>query len=508
MKSLQKILIANRSEIALRIQATCHALDIQTVAIFSQEDRYASFVYNAHQAYALSGVGHVAYMAQDEIINLAIQSGAQAIHPGYGFLSENSVFAQKVIDAGLVWIGPQPKAIAAMGDKVMARTIMRQAGVPVVPGFDVVDCDISQFAAIKAQASALGYPLIIKDPRGGGGKAMRRVMHEDEFDQAFAAVVSEAKRFTGSEMLLVERYIQQGRHIEVQVAGDGQNFIHLFERECSIQRRHQKIIEETPCNFVDKDVLESMYQSALCAVRTVGYDNIGTVEFIVTPTQEFYFLEMNTRLQVEHAVTEMITGIDLVGLQITLADKKVLPFKQADITQSGHAIQCRVYAENAYENFSPSTGILQHVFLPRSPFIRAEHDLAKGIEITPFFDPMIAKFIAHGATRDESTAHLKAFLHQAKIEGITTNQDFLHAILSSQEFVQGQFHTQLIASQDFMEKIKGAQTFVVDQDDILAGLAVHMATMLSQQPRVQAHQEHSPSQHDASIRPWKNQQWR
>lgn len=502
MKVLKKVLIANRSEIALRIQATCHALGYQTVAIFSQEDRHASFVYSATEAFCLSQLGHMAYLAQDEIIQIALKAGVQAIHPGYGFLSENNLFAQKVIDAGLIWIGPDASCIAAMADKITARDMMQQAGVPVVPGFVITDGDSIK---AKEQASHVGYPLIIKDPRGGGGKAMRRVMHEDEFDHALMSVLSEAKKLTGSTILLVEKYIQQGRHIEVQVAGDGKNFIHLFERECSIQRRHQKIIEETPCNFVSKEALEGMYQAALCAVRTVSYDNIGTVEFIVTPEGDFYFLEMNTRLQVEHAVTEMTTGVDLVALQIQLATKRNLPLSQNDITRSGHAIQCRVYAENPYEKFTPSSGTLQHLFLPANPFIRAEHDLAQGGAITPFFDPMIAKFVAYGSTRTESTARLVAFLDLAKIEGIKTNKSFLRSIMLSDEFVHGALHTQLIASKEFMNKMDSGDVQAAE-DDLLAGIAVylHEQQFQTKQPTSISSQM---SCHEPSRR-WKDQQWR
>jgi acetyl/propionyl-CoA carboxylase alpha subunit len=334
---INKVLIANRSEIALRIQATCHTLGIKTVAIYSPEDVMSSYVYKASEAYRLSASGFSAYLNQDEIIAIAKQAGVDAIHPGYGFLSENAVFAQKVIDSKILWIGPHPESIKLMGDKSAARDIMQRAGVPVVPGFDVPTCE-SSLSKAKQFAEILGYPVILKDPLSGGGKAMRMVNKAEDFDVAWKLVLSESKRLTNSSHLLIEKYVQSGRHIEVQFAGNGQNFVHFFERECSIQRRHQKIIEEAPCKFVKYQALEKMYQAALCAAKAVDYINLGTVEFLVTPEEKFYFLEMNTRLQVEHSVTELTCGVDLVALQFYIASSKKLPFTQDDISRKVHAI--------------------------------------------------------------------------------------------------------------------------------------------------------------------------
>ncbi len=502
IKKISKILIANRSEVALRVQATCHARGKQTVAIFCPEDRHLSYVYQAHEAYPLSKSGYAAYLAQAEILEIAQKSGAQAIHPGYGFLSENATFAQAVIDAGLIWIGPSPSCIARMADKIIARDLMQKAGVAVVPGFFVSDfSDAGRHEALE-QANELGYPLIIKDPRSGGGKAMRKVMQVQEFEHAFRAVVSEAQKYTGSTQLLIEKYVQQGRHIEVQVAGDGKNFVHLFERECTIQRRHQKIIEETPCNFVSKQTLEKMYAAALLAAQAVAYDSIGTVEFIVTPDEQFYFLEMNTRLQVEHAVTEMTTGIDLVGLQLDLAQDRQLPLTQPEIIQRGHAIQCRLYAEDPANNFAPATGTLQTLIIPHHPFIRSEHNLHQGLEITPFFDPMIGRFIARGATRALAAANMHTFLGMLQLEGVITNKNFLRAIMAQAFFAQGAFHTQLLANPDVIEVVLNSQRDQAGEHDyLLAGVAV----MLFEQYAAQKQQQASP---ERGTRRWKDQQWR
>lgn len=497
---MKRVLIANRSEVALRIQATCHAQGLETVAIFSSEDRFASFVYLATHAYQLSFSGSAAYFAQDQIINLALSSGADALHPGYGFLSENAEFAQKVIDAGILWIGPNPAAMALMADKVRARETMLEAGVPVVPGFIVPELTEQAQAQAKARATAFGYPVIIKDPKSGGGKAMRRVDHEDEFDRAWDGVIAESKKLTGSTFLLIEKYLTHGRHIEVQVAGDGNQFIHLFERECSIQRRHQKIIEETPCNFVDKQTLEKMYAAAVGAAQAVNYNSIGTVEFMVTPDQNFYFLEMNTRLQVEHAVTEMTTGIDLVALQLHIAQHKQLPVQQQDIVQRGHALECRIYAEDPSQRFTPSTGVIRHLALPSGPFVRVDADLAQDREVTPFFDPMIAKFVTFGITREQSTARMLEALAQFKLDGIKTNRDFLRNILACPEFIEGNFHTQTLSGQDFMQRMLQSSQPTHDEQ-IIAGIA---ALLLEHEQK----QGPSDSTQVVQQRLWRQQQWK
>ncbi len=492
---MKKILIANRSEIALRLQATCHTQGIATVAIYSPEDKFASYVYNATEAYALSGSGYTAYLNADEIIEIATKANVDAILPGYGFLSENASFAQKVINAGLLWIGPQPNILSLMANKITARTTLQQSGIPVVPGFVINNTEHLDTA--RHQATALGFPLIIKDPTSGGGKAVRKVHSEQDFLQAITTVLSESSRLTGNTTILVEKYIQDARHIEIQVAGDGQNAIHLFERDCSLQRRHQKIIEESQCLFVPPAILNTIYQTALRVVQITAYNSIGTVEFLVTPTNDFYFLEMNPRLQVEHTVTEMITGIDLVAVQLHIAVHKQLPLKQTDVISHGHAIECRLYAEDPANNFLPSTGIINHVWIPQQPNIRVESDLKKGTEITALFDPMIAKFISWAPTRRTCCLQLASFLQQCVIHGIVTNKEFLHQLLTSEMFTNGTFHIQSIANKEVVPQPKNEPPS--NHQEIIAGLAA----LLFEQGQ-QLHQSQKPAN---TVRRWKDQQW-
>ena len=364
-----KILICNRSEIALRIQATCKSLGIKTVAIYAPEDAQASYVYEADESYPLSLHGFQAYLNQEEIISIAHKASVEALHPGYGFLSESPSFAKKVIAAGITWIGPMPDTMVLTGDKAQARALMRMINVPINQGaeFKPVSFDL---ASAKDCAQKLGYPVIIKDSLGGGGKAMRRVDRDIDFDSAWHAVLSEGKRLGFCGNIIVEKYLGNARHIEIQIAGDGKNYIHFFERECSVQRKHQKIIEEAPCRFISQTTLKKMYETALAIAQAVKYTNIGTIEFLVTDTEEFYFLEINARLQVEHSVTELITGFDLIALQLSIAYNKILPWTQEEISHSGHALECRIYAEDPANNFMPSVGIIQYLKVPRGPFVR------------------------------------------------------------------------------------------------------------------------------------------
>ncbi len=499
MRTITNVLIANRSEVALRIQAACGLRGLKTVAIFSPEDRYASYVYQADQNHQLSGSGYQAYCNQDEIISIAKATGADAIHPGYGFLAENAVFAQAVINAGLVWIGPRPEAMALMADKHTARTIMAQAGVPVLPGFMV--SSTTDPADLLARAQAIGFPLIIKDPQGGGGKAMQVVHTPFDVIPAFNAVARQAAALTGSNQLLIEAYIAQGRHVEVQVAGDGTRWVHLFERECSVQRRHQKVIEEAPCRFISQEVLAAMYNAALKAAAAVDYDSIGTVEFIVTPDERFYFLEMNTRLQVEHAVTEMVTGIDLIDLQLEIAQTGRLSLQQEDIAMRGHALECRLYAEDPVQHFFPSTGALEHVFFPRYPFVRFEHDIATGTLVTSLFDPMIAKIISFGRNRDECIRRMQQALAGSRLVGVATNKDLLQAILASDAMQLGQFYTALLDNPAFVSSLLAMFKQPINSHDaILAAIAAllyeHELQVIKHEPRIM------PS------RRWRTQRWR
>jgi len=448
---IKKVLIINRSEIALRIQQACRALGFQVVAVYAPEDMGARFVYAADQAHELSGHGFTAYLNQDEIIAIALKSGADAIHPGYGFLSENAHFARRVIENGLTWIGPSPESMVLMGDKIQARTLAQSVGVPVVPGQFISLKDLDNLAQAQLAATQIGFPVIIKDPLAGGGKAMRRVGSVEELAVAWAAVASEAGRMTGSHELLVEKYLERGRHIEVQVAGDGESILHFYERECSIQRRHQKIIEETPCLFVPQDILDCMYEAALTLARAVKYKSVGTVEFMVVPGAfspskeplgyKFYFLEMNTRLQVEHSVTELTTGVDLVALQFEISQGGKLT-DQDKIIRRGHALECRIYAEDPDNNFLPSTGVITHLQLPNSPWMRHDHDLEEFKEITSFFDPMIAKVTTYGQSRELAVGYMRGALREYVIGGITTNISFLQRVLATNMFECGDFDTQ------------------------------------------------------------------
>lgn len=449
--NLKKILIANRGEIAIRIQQTCKSLGIKTVAIYAPQDHSSPHVYQADQAYFINLDGYKAYLAQDEIIDIAKKSGCDAIHPGYGFLSENATFAQKVVDAGIVWIGPNPQTIRLMGDKNQARMIAQEAGVPTVPGEKLENISQINIQDALIIANKIGFPLILKDPLGGGGKGARRVNCESEFENALKMTISESQKLTGTTTILLERYLENARHVEIQIAGDGQNFVHIFERDCSLQRRYQKIIEESPCIFVSKSTLKNMYAAAISLAKNVNYQNVGTIEFMVSD-HEFYFLEMNTRLQVEHSVTEMTTGIDLVALQLQIAQTGHLPIKQEDLMQHGHAIECRIYSEDPENNFVPCTGKINYLEIPQMPFIRVDHALQSGCEISPFFDPMLAKVTVFGQSRKLATAYMQTALKNFHINGIATNIEFLLALLCTEEFDRGNFHTQTL-KKEFIKQV-------------------------------------------------------
>ncbi len=498
-KKIHTVLIANRSEVALRIQATCHTRGLCTVAVYAPEDISLSYVANATAAYPLKGQGSSAYLQQDELIAIAKIAGADAVHPGYGFLSEQASFAQRVIDAGLIWLGPAPQAMIAMASKERARAIAQQAGVSVLEGVLVNDLSSEGYQQAGAIAEQIGFPVIIKDPLGGGGKGMRRVMTAADFPAAWDMVIAEATRQTNTGALLIEKYILAGRHIEVQIAADGVGAIHLFERECSIQRRHQKIIEEAPASFISQELKDKLYQAACRLALAVAYDSIATVEFIVTPDEQWYFLEMNTRLQVEHGVTELVTGIDIVGLQIDLALTGKLPLMQADIQLHGHAIQCRLYAENPRERFMPSTGTIQAISWPLHPRARLEHDLHEGMEITPFFDPMIAKILCYGSHRGEAQIIMQSLLSRLFIAGICTNQQLLQGILQSALFANGGLHTQSLADFDMVLLLTQEQRLSLD-DELYAGLAMVLSSM-AEIPL--------PTTEVLSMgRRWKGQSWR
>ncbi|WP_410217285.1 acetyl/propionyl/methylcrotonyl-CoA carboxylase subunit alpha [Paracoccus sp. (in: a-proteobacteria)] len=440
-----KILIANRGEIACRVIDTCRRLGISTVAVFSDVDRGARHVAMADQAVHLGGPAPAdSYLRGDAIIAAARASGAQAIHPGYGFLSENPDFVDAVQAAGLVFIGPSASAIRAMGLKDAAKALMQEAGVPVVPGYHGADQDP---AFLGEQAAAIGYPVLIKAVAGGGGKGMRRVDDAEDFADALASARSEAQNAFGNPVVLIEKYVLQPRHIEVQVFGDGTRAVHLFERDCSLQRRHQKVIEEAPAPGMTAEMRAAMGDAAVRAAEAIGYSGAGTIEFIVDGSDglrpdRFWFMEMNTRLQVEHPVTEAITGIDLVEWQLRVASGESLPARQEDLSIRGHAFEARLYAEDVPAGFLPATGRLAHLHFP--DHARIETGVRTGDAISPWYDPMIAKVVTHGATRAVALRALEQALVDTGVAGSVTNLDFLIALTRHDGFRRGEVDTGLI----------------------------------------------------------------
>lgn len=440
------ILIANRGEIACRVMETAQAMGVRCVAVYSDADRAAKHVAMADTAVHIGGSAPAdSYLRGEVIIQAALDTGAQAIHPGYGFLSENPDFVDAVEAAGLVFIGPSAKAIRAMGLKDAAKALMVEAGVPVVPGYHGADQDD---ALLAAEADKIGYPVLIKAVAGGGGKGMRLVEAADGFQAALESARSEAKTAFGNADVLVEKFVTKPRHIEVQVFGDGKKAVHLFERDCSLQRRHQKVIEEAPAPGMTPEMREAMGQAAVTAAEAIGYAGAGTIEFIVDgsgglQTDGFFFMEMNTRLQVEHPVTEAITGVDLVAWQLRVAAGEGLPLRQDELSIRGHAFEARLYAEDVPKGFLPATGTLTH--LQFTPDCRADSGVRAGDTISPFYDPMIAKVIVHGDTREIALSRLRAALTGCEVAGTVTNLAFLGALAAHEGFAAGDVDTGLIA---------------------------------------------------------------
>ena len=442
----KKILIANRGEIAARIIRACREMGIETVAVYSEADRRAVHVRLADEAVPIGPAPAAeSYLNIDRILQAAASTGAQAVHPGYGFLSENEAFARAVQNAGLVFIGPPPGAIQAMGDKGRARAQAAAVGVPVVPGYQENPADgaADDPRTLVQQAKAIGYPLLVKAAAGGGGKGMRVVRAPDQLSEAVESALHEALHAFGDGRLILERFIESARHIEFQVLGDTHgNLLHLFERECSVQRRHQKIIEVSPSPFVEAGLRERMGAAAVTIARAAGYHNAGTVEFIVDPQRrEFFFLEMNTRLQVEHPVTELVTGLDLVQWQIRIAAGESMPFNQQDLLQRGHALECRLYAEDPANNFLPTLGPLLRFVEPKGPGVRVDAGYASGDEVTIHYDPMVAKVITWAENRPAAVRKMIAALRETVLLGLTNNNAFLQDVLSDPAFQQGQVHT-------------------------------------------------------------------
>lgn len=438
-----KILIANRGEIAIRIIRTCKRMGIRTVAVYSEVDFRSPFAREADEA-ALIGPApsRESYLNQEKIISTALELGCDAVHPGYGFLSENATFAQKVQEAGLCFIGPPASAVAMLGDKMASKALAIKAGVPVVPGHHEALGDPEEALSL---AEKVGFPLLLKPAAGGGGRGMRIVGAAQELVAALAACREETRKSFGDDRIFIERYIQRPRHIEVQIMADAHgNVIHLGERECSIQRRYQKVIEETPSTAVDEPLREEMGRVACALAREARYTNAGTVEFIMDPDKNFYFLEMNTRLQVEHPVTEMVTSLDLVELQIRVAADEPLPLKQKDVVMRGWAIEARICAEDPVRGFVPTTGMITRYAMPRGKGIRVDSGIEAGSVVTIYYDSLLAKVIAFGENREEARHTLMRALNGYHIEGLTTNVDFVNAIADHPAFVQGDLSTDFI----------------------------------------------------------------
>jgi acetyl-CoA carboxylase biotin carboxylase subunit len=439
----EKVLVANRGEIAVRITRTLRRLGVASVAVYHPVDASARFVRDADEAVELAGNTPVAaYLNAPAIIAAARATGADAVHPGFGFLSENADFAQAVADAGLTFVGPPVEAIRSMGDKITSKQLAVAAGVPTLPGSDGALSDVDD---ALAQADRIGYPILLKASAGGGGKGMRIARTPDQCREAFTQAASEALASFGDGRIFLERYVDRPRHIEVQVLADSYgNIVHLGERECSIQRRYQKVVEEAPSPFVTPPLREQLGEAAVSLARRVGYTSAGTVEMVMDPDGQAYFLEMNTRLQVEHPVTELVTGIDIVAEQLKIAAGDKLGFAQEDVHLSGSAIECRVYAEDAYAGFVPAVGPLRLVRFPDQPGIRVDHGVLPGDRITAAFDPMIAKVVGFGRSRDEALERIATALRETVLLGTTTNTGFLLDVVTEPDFIAGATHTGFI----------------------------------------------------------------
>jgi acetyl-CoA carboxylase biotin carboxylase subunit len=468
---LRKILIANRGEIAVRIIRTCREMGISSVAVFSDADRAMPHVQMADEAYRIGPPpSRESYLNGKTIIEVARHCGADGIHPGYGFLSENPVFAEEVTSNGLVFIGPTARSIRMMGDKTAARTLMQQSGVRVVPGTNE---PLSDLAALERFCGESGFPILIKAAAGGGGKGMRVVGTMSDLSAAFRAARSEALSAFGDERVYAEKYFAQPRHIEFQIVADTHGTtVHLGERECSIQRRHQKVIEESPSVVVDDDLRDRMGSAAVRAAEACGYVNAGTIEFLVDKDRNFYFLEMNTRLQVEHPVTEMRTGLDLVALQIRIAEEEPLGFAQQDVSFRGHAVECRIYAEDPSNNYLPATGKIHHLRPSQGFGIRDDRGVAEGGEVSVYYDPMISKLIVWGKTRDEALLRMERALEEYEVLGVSTNIPLNLDVIRHPGFRAGDFDTHFLGNHPDL----GKPVRVDPRHEVaLAGLAALMS---------------------------------
>ena len=441
---IQKVLIANRGEIAVRVMRSCKEMGIRTVAVFSEADRTARHVMYADEACLIGpAASKESYLNIDNIIKAARQHHADAIHPGYGFLSENADFARRCKEEGIIFIGPAAETMEAMGDKIAARKRMIAAGVPVVPGTEQPLQSAEEAVRI---CNEIGYPVMLKASMGGGGKGMRLIHSEDEVVEAYNTARSESMSSFGDDTVYLEKFVEEPHHIEFQILGDNHgNVIHLFDRECSVQRRNQKIVEESPSPFLTPELRQEMGEKAVAAARAVNYSGAGTIEFLVDKNRNFYFLEMNTRLQVEHPITEEVVGVDLVKEQIKVADGQVLQLKQKDIQQRGHAIECRICAEDTEMNFMPSPGIIKQITEPNGIGVRIDSYVYEGYEIPIYYDPMIGKLIVWATNREYAIERMRRVLHEYKLTGVKNNISYLRAIMDTPDFVEGHYDTGFIA---------------------------------------------------------------
>ena len=476
---IRKVLIANRGEIAVRIIRACRELGLETVAVYSDADRTALHVRLADEAYRIGPPpASESYLSIANIIDAAVRSGASAVHPGYGFLAENPRFAQACAEAGLIFVGPDYETIRLLGDKVQARRFMKQAGVPVVPGSDE-----DPGSDLLSAAERLGFPLLVKAAAGGGGKGMRLVQSREQLPAALEVARREAKAAFGDDTVYLERTVQGARHIEYQILGDhAGNVIHLGDRECSIQRRHQKVVEEAPSRALSAELRQEMGDIALLVGRSVGYVSAGTVEFLLDAAGRFYFLEVNPRLQVEHAVSEMATGIDIVKEQLRIASGRRLRYSQDDVRPRGWAIECRIVAEDSYANFTPSAGKITGVYEPAGPGIRVESGVFDGFEITPYYDSLIAKVVAWGETRGEAIMRMLRALDEFRIAGIKTNIPFCQQLLNSPSFIGGQFDI------TYLEQRFSLSSEKRDAQTLIAAIAATYVEHLSRAERAERQQ--------------------
>ncbi len=460
---IRKILIANRGEIAIRVMRACYEMGIRSVAVYSEADRTSRHVLYANEAECIGPAPSTeSYLCIDKIIAAAKKHKVDAIHPGYGFLSENAEFARRCEEEGIIFIGPNPQTMIDMGDKIQARRHMIAAGVPVVPGTqDQLNSPEEAIGVCKT----IGFPVMIKASMGGGGKGMRLVHRAEDVVEAYNACKSEALSGFGDDTVYIEKFVEGPHHIEFQIMGDKHgNVVHLGDRECSVQRRHQKVVEESPSPFVDPELRQQMGAAAVAAAKAVDYVGAGTIEFLVDKYKHFYFLEMNTRLQVEHPITEEVVGLDLVKLQIQIADGQPLPFKQEDVVQRGHAIECRICAEDTANNFRPAPGTIGLLVEPHGPGIRIDSAVYPGYEIPMYYDPMIGKLIVWATTREYAIERMRRALYEYKVAGLVTNIRYLRRIIDVPQFKQGCYDTSFIEVNQ--ERLRPRPGFKNDSEDI------------------------------------------